>query len=174
MDFITTGAPAVPIKINGKGYNVPRFLLPAMREWAAKQVQAQIDLALAQLPDADAKARFMMFFSPPPTDVMTIMQESRSPDGVDFVLRMQLEKAGVPAEERDAMLAFGDPQQLRALAKQVCSADQAGAQLAGDSNDPGAKGNPPSGQPHTSDGSPATTATTSPASPQPTESTPTG
>lgn len=168
MDFTTTGAPPVPIRINGKAYQIPRFLLPAQREWAALKVKEQEDAALAYLPDADAKARFRLFFRPPPIDLLTLADEGRTPDGVAYVLAAQFDKAGVPPEDRDALLANGDPVQLRALADKVLSARQAAATLAADSNEPGAKADPTNGPAPTSEGLRGTTETTSQPSPQPT------
>lgn len=170
MDFLTAAAAPVPVRINGKSYSLPRFLLPQLAEWGTAKVQEQLDRALAGL-DAEQRARVMMYWQSPPVDVLTLIQELRTPDGVAYLLRAQLGKAGVPKGDVDGMLTYGDPQQLRELARQISSSDHAAAQLAAESGEP-APGddllkNSTGGSRHTSDGPRSTGHTNSEGSPQP-------
>lgn len=163
MDFLTAAAAPVPVRINGKSYNVPRFLMPQLAEWGAAKVQEQLDNALAGL-DAEQRARVMMYWQTPPVDVLTLLQELRTPAGIEYLLRAQLAKAGVPKGDIDGMLTYADPLHLRNLAQVVSSSDHAAAQLAAESGEP-APGDDPaknstSGSPHTS-GEPRATGHTS-------------
>lgn len=167
MDFVTTHAPPVPIKVNGKPYQVPRFLLPEQEAWVALKVQEQIDKATAHLDD-DAKARFLMFFQPPPADVLALIEEQRSPAGVRYILETQLPKAGIPDADVRAMLAHGDPLLLRRLADRVGSARDAATQFASESGDEGKTADPPTGPGPASAAAPVTGASTPDASPTPT------
>lgn len=155
MDFITATAAPVPVRINGKQYAVPRFLMPQLAEWGVAKVQEQLDKALAGL-DAEQRARVMMYWQTPPVDVLTLIQELRTPAGIEHLLRTQLAKVGVPAGDIDGMLTYADPLNLRQLALTVSSSDHAAAQLAAESGEP-APGDDPAknstgGSPRTSGG----------------------
>jgi hypothetical protein len=165
MDFITTAAPPVPVTINGVKYNVPRFLRPQMGDYAAEQQKAHADRATAHL-DADQKARFLMYFDPPPPDVLELSQRLRTAgdDGIGYVLDRQLRVAGVPDDVRAAFLANVDPQLQWKLADVVCSTRIADAKAAQQSEDPGSGADPLPAPPLTSGGSPTTTAGTLPPS----------
>lgn len=165
MDFTTAHAVPVRVKIDGLLYDLPRFLMPQLREWGAARQNAAADVALKQLTDPEHRARFYMLFQPAPIDVMTLLEDGTGPEGVTFVLTSQMDAAKVPEEKRDAVLANADPAQLRTLAKELLSATATKEYLKSQSNDAGPGTDPTSGQPPESAGSPATTSETAPASP---------
>lgn len=174
MDFVTAAAPPFRITLNGTPYDLPRFLAPQFKAWVAIRQKQTIDLALAQLPDADARARFLMYFIAPPVDTAALMDEAATPDGAEYVNETCMAAGNVPEDVRKAFHANVDPMQQRNLSLMLCSSRQAAARQREESDDPGSKGNPLTGQPHTSGGSPATTSATSPSSAAPTpDATPT-
>lgn len=165
MDFVTTHAAPVTIRINGKAYNVPRFLLTEMKERMAEEAKKQLDAALEQLPaDPDVRARWSLYWRPPVQDVVTVAGELLTPEGVDYLLRKQLGKAGVPSADIDALIASADPVMLQALARRLSSAEHAVAKMKADSGE-AKDANPPSGPPQGSGGAPAITDATTASSP---------
>lgn len=162
MEFVTTHAPPFPIKINGKPYDVPRFLLRQVKEWAVNRQNAAKESALAVLPDADARARFLLYHQPPAVDVAYIAQLLTASEGIEHIVRDCLKRANVPAEDITGLLENADPLLIRRLADELRSGNGVIADQLASSGDPGAAGNPPTGQSHTSGDSPETTATTSP------------
>ncbi len=121
FDFDTTLGGPLKVTIDKKDYQVPRFLIPDLKEWAADQRATTIAEATAHLED-DAKARFLTFFQPPPIDVFDVDAWSRSPEGIDTVLHKQLEKAGVSEATVDEMIASCDPLMLGKLSNELTSA----------------------------------------------------
>lgn len=135
MDFSTALAVPVAVRINGKDYNLPRFLMPDMKEWVAEDRKRILDEATAHLNDDD-KARFKTYFQPPRSNVFAVIDWARSPEGAPVVIEKQLKKAGVPNDVRAAMLANCDPQDLANLAVELTSAKQAADEAVGNSPDP--------------------------------------
>lgn len=175
FDFSTAVAAPVRVNIDGTPYDLPRFLLPQFKAWVAVRQKRAVDEAMKQLgDDVDARARFMMYFQPAPVDVAQLAEEALTPEGIEYVLGVALKAAGLPDDKRAALLAAGDPLALRGIARVLLSAEQTTAKLKGESKDPGEKGNPMTGQPPMSGGSPETTPTTEPQLPRTSaESTPT-
>lgn len=149
FDFTTTHPAPVSVKLNGKAYDVPRFLLADFKAWAADRQNAAMQLGLSHLPDADAKARFSLYFQPPPADVALLADDLRSPEGIEYLLRRCFTAAGVPGETIEECLSNGDPRQLRMLVDVLASTGNAVSQLKSESNDPGVQADPTERQPPT-------------------------
>lgn len=130
MDFsFTTAHPSpVPVTINGTVYKVPRFLLPEFKARAMKHRADRIKEATAHL-DPETKARFLVYYSPPPVDVSAVARELMTPEGVEELLRMQFTAANVPAADIDSLISQADPVILRHLAEELSSAQAAAADL---------------------------------------------
>lgn len=124
MDFVTTHAPPVAITIDGKAYQVPRFLIPALKEWAASITKTEMDAAAAEFTTPDERARFRRFWPAPIFDVVALYQRALTPDGSAYVVDTQLKAAGVPDEVRAAMLANADPFLVRSLSEKLLQVDQ--------------------------------------------------
>lgn len=124
MDFFTTHAAPIVIRVNGTSYTLPRFLLPQIKAWGAERRQKTVDEATAHLSDDD-KARFLMYFQSPYIDVLDVAAWAVSTDGADEVCARQMRAGGVPDELVDAVIAQCGPVALRNLAEQLCSADSA-------------------------------------------------
>jgi hypothetical protein len=124
MDFVTAHPSGIAVRINGTPYSIPRFLLPQIRRWTAERQQAVADRAVAHL-DADGKARFLMYWQPPPVDVFAVADYARTPEGIADILGRQLKEGGVPDDVRAAMLENADPMMLATLCERVTSASKA-------------------------------------------------
>lgn len=167
MDFTTTvSAPVTIITINGTEYKIPHFLLPDQIEWMAKRRNTEIDEATKHL-DKDQKARFLAYFPIRPVDIWVVSDLARSPEGTQYVIRTMFKKAGVPDNVTTAVLQQSDPNLLRKLADELCSASAAGSaatQMTEKSADPlpeqpdGSSGSVGTGPQSTPDSAPATQA----------------
>jgi hypothetical protein len=172
MDFFTTHDAPFVVTIDGTAYHVPRFLLGALKRWAAEARKEREDAALAEFgDDAETRARFRLVMPDPPVDIADLLARVRSPDGAERVVRAQFALAGVPAETIDKVVAQAEPMLLRRLADELSMAAPAEARLGVKEEEsadplPGGRGAP--------DDSPGTTPGTSPGSAPPTPaSTPT-
>lgn len=162
MDYITAQAPPHPVKINGKEHKVPRFLNNDFKAYVAEERERVYGEALGEITDQDARARFRLYHQKPPVDTLVVAKQLTTPEGAEHVIRTCFAKAAVPAEEIEGFVANVDPELIRALADELRSGNgMIAAQLAA-SGDPGDAGNPTTGQPPTSGGSPMTTEQTSP------------
>lgn len=171
MDFLAAHDAPYAVKIRGTPYNIPRFLGPALREWAAEQLQQQRDEATAHL-SPDDKARFLMFFRPPPIDVKRQLAEATTGSGSEYVVRRQMKIAGVPPGLVDEIVDHDDPMLVRNLAEELTMLPATAAQvdaLAGGEGDnpltppPPASGGGESTGPGSAQGStPSTTLTPTP------------
>lgn len=149
MDFtVAVGAPpAYPLKINGTDYKVPRFLLPAFKEWQQKRAKEQMDAAVAELSDENEKARFRLYYQAVPQDVAQLGHELRTPDGIEYGLRYCLEKGEVPPEVIEAMLTNAPAKDLLALWDNLSGVNGAVAKLKADSQGEGSDPKNPSTNP---------------------------
>lgn len=131
FSFDTTVGGPVVVTINKTGYSVPRFLLPALKQWAAQRRATVVAEATAHL-DPDEKARFLMYFQPPPVDIFGIDEWSRSPEGAEVIIRQQFKLAGVPEQLTELVITNGDPLILSQLAYTLASSSRALKQVSGD------------------------------------------
>lgn len=161
FDFTTaTSAPVTIVRINGTEYRLPRFLLPAMSDWSAERRKATSDEATAHLNDDD-KARFLQYFPAPLIDIAEAGPWAVSTEGAPVVFTRQAKLAGVPDNLIEAVIAQTDPMGMRALAKELCSAQQASDSAKGlTDGDKSPLAEPPAG----SQDSPGTGAPNTPAS----------
>jgi hypothetical protein len=168
FDFQTVHAAPVRVTIDGTAYDVPRFLLPQFKAWCAARQKASVDAAMNEIgDDADQRARFMLYWQPAPIDVVAMLEEALSPEGVEYVVGTQLKAAGLEEAKALAVLASAGAPMLRALAKELLSATTAKANQLGSSEDPGRGGNPlPVLQGGSADSAETTPTTASP-SPEP-------
>lgn len=158
MDFSTGTATPVTITINGKSYNLPRFLLPQMKEYTAERTKAHADAATAHF-DPDTKARFLIYFQPVPIDVFDMAKWARSADGGAMeIFDRQMKAAGVPDEDRAAVIANSDPVAVAKVAEDLASSKQASAGAKNMTED---NESPLAGQPGASQDSPGAGATVS-------------
>lgn len=127
MDFFTAQDAPVRITIDGTAYDLPRFLLPAMKQWSAAIRKQIADEATAHL-DADAKARFLTFFQPPAIDLMQLAERAVSADA-DYPCRAQMKLAGVPEDVIENLMTKSDPLMIRKLADELTTAARAKAKL---------------------------------------------
>lgn len=166
MNYTVAKALPVPLTLNGTQYLLPRFLSDQFDAWVALRQNAKMEEALAELgPDPDKRAQYKTYFHVPAMDVAALMDEVRSPAGYRYVNEVCMKAAGVPDDVRQTFHANADPMFARNLGVELASNRQAANTLNSESGDPGEGGNPPTGQPLTSGGSPVTTATTQPTLP---------
>lgn len=163
MDFFTSNDGPISINIDGNPYTLQRFLLPAMKEWAASIRKQTSDEATSHL-DADAKARFLTYFQPPAIDVMQLAERVLSPEGGEYVCKYAMKKAGVADDVIKSLLASSDPLLIRKLADELATASRSKAEAA-IPNEGASPLTPPAGA---SGDSPATSATTTATSAAPT------
>lgn len=177
FSFSTTHAAPIPVTIDGKTYQVPRFLQPDLAKWVAHLEEKVASAALAQLEDRRERARFLFSFQPPPVDMLDALDRTRTPEGVEYVLRTCLTAAGVDAETIDKLIKFGDTVDKSVLVRKLTETDAAGPvidALAGNeeqepSDDP--LSNTGDGGTPISDAAPSTGASSTPSSGQPTPAT---
>jgi hypothetical protein len=128
LDFFTsTQAAPVPISINGAAYSLPRFLLPALKQWSAI-VRKQMEDNNTKGFDADAKARFLTYFQPV-IDIAYLMQLAVSPEGAEYIARTSMIAGGVPVDVCNAVIAQADPLTIRDLADRLLEAEKVLANL---------------------------------------------
>jgi hypothetical protein len=150
MDFITTHAPPFAITINGKRYDVPRFLLAQFKVWAVNRQKAIQDTAISVYQDADARARFLLYHQPPPLDLAWVAQQLTTAEGAEHVVRVCLVAAKVPPDDITGLIENSDPMLIRKLADELRSGNGMISEQLSGSGDAGTAGNPPTGQSPTS------------------------
>lgn len=173
MDFSTAHGTSIPVQIDGVDYHLPQFLNSAFKEWVAVRQKAIIDAALAEIgPKKEERARFRLYFRPPPVDVVEIANQLKTPDGVEHVVRWSCEhgKPVVPPDIIARLIESTPAPFLRDLAGLLMGTEVAVDAMERDSQEPGpAKdgespltqgGEPSNSPPLTSDDAPTTTAST--------------
>lgn len=154
MDFFTTHDAPVAVNIDGTAYSLPRFLMPALKAWAAQIRKELEDAALAQFGDKpDERARFLTYFQPPPIDIADLLGRVYSPEGAEHIVDAQLRAAGVPDDIRTKMIAQAPPLMLRTLALELTKAAEVLKKLGVDEKE---KADPLPPSPEESGGSPGT------------------
>lgn len=125
MDFFTTHDAPVAITIDGTPYSVPLLRNPGLKKWSAIQRERYADEAGNSFKDKDGavdqerKARFLVYAPAPPIDIAEMMIAAVSPEGAEFIVDIQLEAAGVPADVRKRFVENVYPDDLRALASRL-------------------------------------------------------
>jgi hypothetical protein len=154
LDFFTTQTPPFVINIDGKAFQLPRFLGPAFIALSAKLKKERVDEAMAELGDhtAEERARFRTFWQSPPMDTRFVAQYALSPEGTAYVVDHCLAKAGVAEADRKRVLEENDPLLLRNLADELTFAARLNERLKIEGED----ASPLPESPVASSGSPAT------------------
>jgi hypothetical protein len=129
LDFFTTHPSPFPINIDGVAYKIPRFLMPAMKAWAAELIERQRNAASAEFATPDEKARFAQYWPEPAFDIGDLYRRVTTPEGTAYVVNAQLKEAKVPDEVRERVVTYGDPSMLRQLALELTYAQQTEAKL---------------------------------------------
>jgi hypothetical protein len=182
VDFSTTFDAPFPVTLrDGKTYQLPRFLNPEFKEWAALIKKERVAEILAQFSTPQERAQHLTWWEPPIQDTASLVRRARGPEGQDYVIGKCMEMAGVPEEERKHLLKYADPIQMQYLAEQLTMSNAVAAALRaeGPVRDMPAGESASSLQPSTSessstsDGSRTTGAATNPGSDTATTSTPT-
>src|SRR6185312_7727997 len=163
MDFFSAADSPIEITIDGKPYQLKRFLLPELKAWSASIRRKTVDEATAHF-DADDKARFLLYFNAPPIDVPDLISRATTSDGAEYVVDAVLKTAGVPDDIRKGVINSSDPLALAALAGELTISKQVSAMLAKEGDDKSPLAGPTLG----SDGSPETSPAMMPASAPPT------
>lgn len=173
MDFLTAHAAPINVTIDGTPYQLPRFLMKQMKEWAALRQKTALDTAMAKVKgDKEAQARILTYYTAPPIDVAQLAEEAGTPEGAEYIVRHCCRAANVPDQTIDALILSADPMALRNLSVMLASARQAAAAMKQASDEPeGREADPLPEREPTSDGSPTTTPQTSPSTSTSTETT---
>lgn len=162
----TLGSPIV-VTINGTKYNIPRFLLPAIKQWAVDR-RAEVTAEATSHLAPDEKARFLMYFQAAPVDVFQLDEWSRSPEGSESIIRRQFAAGGVPVDLIDQAIERSEPLILAQIAYTLASSSRALKQVsdekAGQTPDPLAEPSPGADDSHlTGTSNSAKSSTSSPA-----------
>ncbi len=158
----------VPVTIDGKTYDLPRFGVDQFAEWAEQRREANTQRALSEagVTDKESRARFRAYFTPPVADYGEQLREvSQTSIGAAYVIRHCMKRAGVPADQIEAVLEADLPDlvelaQALTLAKpaatavdgMVAESDEASADPLSDPNG-GSDGSPSTGKDSTPDSS---------------------
>jgi hypothetical protein len=165
VDFLTVHQSPIPITIDGKSYSLPRFLLPAFEKMAAKMLESQRKTAASEIAEPEKRAAFLMYYDPVPIDIAAVFQQVTTPTGAANIVRQQMQLAGVPDSDIDAVIENGDPMQIRALADRLANGVRGTVTVGADVE--ARKESPLVSPPGASDGSQGTGEPTTPDSPQP-------
>jgi hypothetical protein len=160
------GAPK-PVEFDGKIYQLPRFLRPQQKEWADAFYAQELDKVTKGMTPMK-RAQYIALTPPQQFTSRQINKALLGPDGIDFVVRWSLEKAGAPSDVIECILTNGDPLILEDLVESLTASASVDAILHRDSQETDTtKGEGTDFLPSTS-GSTTATSTTSPEIGQPT------
>jgi hypothetical protein len=173
LDFFTAHDEPVAITIDGTPYSVPLLRNPGLKKWSAIQREKYADAAGDSFKDKDGnvdqerKARFLTYAPAPPIDIAEMMISAVSPEGAEFIVDIQLEAAGVPAEVRKKFVENVYPDDLRAFASRLARRSETLGKMGVKPEEQ--RTDPLPGSPSESEGSPGTSTPSDAASPPSTE-----
>jgi hypothetical protein len=122
MNFQLANKGPIHVEVDGRPYDVPRFVRRDWVAWAAELDAKRSAAAVAHLPKGEARARFLTVYPVMPVDTTELTRHAFTTAGTERILRTCLGRAGVPAETIDRLFAEAeDVRQLDTLAVTLAS-----------------------------------------------------